>query len=129
MFAIRVDKWCPDRKKPGMLQYAGQRSMEDVENQIRDVMDGVLFEDDATALEACEWIARAQGLEEFPKGEAVALMSHGGCEGYLVRIVAFDRGTEKYRLCFTLKYLSAKNDVYRLARELNEALWEGGFGA
>ena len=113
----------------GYLEYRGQQKLSDVMAQIDAVLEGIVNAEGDNARQLYEWWGAPNNTEdvEFPKGEPFAAFRYGSSEGYFVQILSSQRSTGSYVLCAEIKYLTDKTFVYRVAQELNEALWEGGF--
>lgn len=129
---IIVTDYCVEKldngKPTGLWNWHSQRSVVDVIAQLKVIL-ATIRTDDGTALEFAEWITPEYDDEnrEFPRGEPFAAMRHGSNEGYLVHIFSFDRQAGNIHPVIAIKYLTDKDFTYRVAKVVNEALYDGGF--
>lgn len=119
-----------DGSPTGYLEYVSQQTCRSVLAQIRVVLESIKDDDGVDAWAQHEWLSMGSRDEEtavFPKGDPIAAMRYGSNEGYFVEIISWDRAAGTHVLCCTIKYLTNKSFVYRVAQMLNDALWNGGF--
>lgn len=108
--------------------YHSQPTISAVIVQLNAVLDTIHDEHGISARESAEWISQDNDdLVEFPLGETFSAMRHGSNEGYLVHLFALNRDTGIITCVLTIKYLSDKDFSYRVAKTVNEALYDGAF--
>lgn len=126
---IEVEEWTPkidEQGKPtGYLSYVGQKSLIQVESQLKAVLKAINIERwGGDALGNCEWISTNTELEElgsFPKGEPLVVFREGSNEGYLLQVISHNRDTGQMLPVFTVKYLSDEDSVWSVVKNVSRA--------
>lgn len=127
--SIEVEEWqdkVDEQGKPtGFVSYVKQKSLEQVELQLRAVLKSMHFETwGGDAFGAAEWISTNRDLEPegiFPKGEPVVLFREGSNEGYLLQVLSHDRSCGKFVPVFSIKYLTDEECVWSVVKAVSKA--------
>ena len=87
---------------------------------------------ECSAYEAAEYLSYNQIWDtETPKFQISsdwqfrAMAERGRCEGYTLRLIAFNTETKQYDSFCVVKYLSCEDTVWKIARKVQDALEEG----
>ena len=126
---IEVEEWTPkldEQGKPtGYLGYVGQKTLEQVESQLKAVLHAINIERwGGDAFGACEWISTNSELVEvgnFPKGEPLVVFREGSNEGYLLQVISHNRDTGQMLPVFAVKYLSDEESVWIVVKNVSRA--------
>jgi len=120
-------------KETGLIETVGQRNFGDLREQLNTLLKSIHVPNfDCSAHGACEYISESHASKvkekEIPKGDLKVLVTHGNCEGYRIEILLED--AENYNLVYLygMKYLSHRDDVWNIAKDIELAIYEGGFG-
>ena len=126
---IEVEEWKPkideEGKPTGILNYVKQRTLKQVESQLRTVLQAINIEGwDCDAFGGCEWINTNRNLLEggiFPKGEPLVLFREGSNEGYLLQVVCHNLDLGEMVPVFSVKYLSDEESVWSIVKIVSRA--------
>ena len=121
MTDIRTEVWKEPEDHPGFLRYVEQRTLRQVKRDMLAVLDAIyIAEHDCNARDLLEWISGAAPGSDFPKGEPLVTVSHGGSEGWHIVILSRQRKGDAVTV-FTIKYLIGREDTWFIAKQLDAA--------
>jgi hypothetical protein len=117
----------------GYIETIGQRKFGDLREQLETLLKSIHVENfDCSAHGACEYISESHTskiIEDLiPKGDLKVLVTHGNCEGYRIEIMLEDAETFNLIYLYGMKYLSNRDDVWNIAKDIELGIYEGGFG-
>lgn len=128
--AIAFESSIPHPEKEGYLKFAGVKSSEEIQHQIREALKSIKIED-YNALEAAEWISMEGKYDEkfeVPMhGSPIVFWRHGNNEGEIVEIHLRDHSRKFYPIC-SIKFLLGSEFAQVVTSALIEACQAGLYG-
>jgi hypothetical protein len=134
--ALRTDVYAPkieNGKDTGLLSFVKQRTYADLHDQLINVL---------TSIQVTAWGYSAKdGLEylsydtyrqdtsiELPKGTLRVMVYSGSNEGERITILIQETNTHKLIPILSLKYLSDRDSIWLIAKDLEQACNDGMYG-
>lgn len=135
--------YVPNLEKPGYMTFVRYASYREINEQIKTILlsfnpsDNKL--EDYNAYSIAEWFSEAKYITEKDdgytldtlciEGRLTVAVRHGSNEGYIIDIAHTNpQGKNSvFHPLSSIKYLSNEDEVWRIAKKLNDAIYEGGF--
>ncbi|MBE1299748.1 MAG: hypothetical protein GJ680_07560 [Alteromonadaceae bacterium] len=124
-----------DGKATGLIEYVDQRTYGELEQQFVAVLESIPMSKewgDCSAYGAAEYLSfdtwNQDKKAKLPKGELQVLAREGRCEGYRLELVVEDCENNCYRPLLSVKYLSGRDDIWRIAAIVHQAIVNGTYG-
>lgn len=134
--AIRTDVYRPkivDGKKTNLIEFVKQNTYQEVHDQFVAVLKAIHIDSwGHSAHGGLEYISYADyeqnAKADIPKGALRVMVKEGNCEGNRLELLI--ESSEDYRLIpiMSAKYLSDRDEVWNIAKMVEEACTNGQFG-
>lgn len=129
---VRVEDWQPklaaDGKPTGYLSYVKQKTLDEVEDQLKSVLKSIYIDRwQCDAFDGAYWISINRTLVRegiFPRGEPIVLFRYGANEGYRLQVYS-ENDDGELTWVFNVKYLSDEESVWMIVRQVAKA-FRGG---
>lgn len=117
----------------GYIETIGQRKFGDLREQLDNLLKSIHVSNfECSAYDACEYVSESDSAKkrenEIPKGDLKVVVTHGNCEGYRIEIMLEDANSFNLVYLYGMKYLSNRDDVWNIAKDIELGIYEGGFG-
>lgn len=132
---LRTDKSQPklqDGKETGLIEYIGQRTYGDFMGQFVKALKSINVDGwDSSAYDNADYVIfGAYGQDDnklLPVGKTIIYACEGSNEGHRIEVAVVDKNNQFIPI-LSVKFLCDRDEVWLTAKDLEMALWNGGYG-